>query len=153
MLRRCLCLLACVFAVLALTPGGVAQALNPHMQLSTHCVIAAEDELQSAAVAARDAKAAEVGRARATVVGGYDPETGEVVAGCSSNPVGCAEDDVTRQLGGDPSVPRFTQAVRPRTGEPIPVCARCQGTYVPGQFPPGTLFTPGGPWTLDGLEP
>lgn len=103
------------------------------------------DELLDAARVARDAKAAEVGRTKATVTGGYGRD-GVPTAGCSSNPVGCAEDDVARQIGGDPKDITFTEAIRPRTGEQVPICPRCQGTYDQSQFPAGTLFDPAGPW-------
>jgi RHS repeat-associated protein len=95
--------------------------------------------------AARDARAREVGKRVATVTGGYNTETGEVVAGCSGGGI-CAEDDVVRQLGGDPDKVRFTEAVRPRTGREQPVCVRCQEKYSPEQFPPEVRYEPGGAW-------
>lgn len=82
---------------------------------------------------------------KATVTGGYGRD-GVPRAGCSSNPVGCAEDDVARQIGGDPKDVTFTEAIRPRTGDQVPICPRCQGVYDQSQFPPGTLFDPAGPW-------
>lgn len=103
------------------------------------------DDALRAARAARDVKAAEVGRSKATVTGGYGRD-GVPVAGCNRNPIGCAEDDVARQIGGDPSDINFTEAIRPRTGEQVPICARCQGTYDQSQFPSGTLFDPNGLW-------
>lgn len=103
------------------------------------------DDLLNGARAVRDAKAAEVGRSKATVTGGYGRD-GRPVAGCSSNPIGCAEDDVARQIGGDPKDITFTEATRPRTGDQVPICPRCQGTYDQSQFPSGTLFDPAGPW-------
>jgi len=108
--------------------------------------VVAEDELLRAARAARDAKAAEVGRVKATVTGGYHPPTGRVVSGCSSNPFGCAEDDVVRQLDVDPTEVRFTEAIRPRTGEEVPICARCQKKYTREQFPEEVEWKEGGPW-------
>lgn len=99
-----------------------------------------EENLLATARKARDAKAAEVGRSKATVTGGYDPSTGRVVAGCSRNPTGCAEDDIARQLGIPPDQIRFIEAIRPRTGRQVPVCARCQSKYGRSQFPPGTIF-------------
>lgn len=103
------------------------------------------DDVLDAARAARDAKAAEVGRDKATVTAGYGRD-GRIVTGCSSNPVGCAEDDVARQIGGNPKEISFTEAVRPRTGREVPICPSCQGKYDQGQFPPGTLFHPEGLW-------
>ena len=79
------------------------------------------------------------------MTGGYGPD-GRPVAGCSSNPIGCAEDDVARQLGGDPKDTNFTEAIRPRTGDQVPICARCQVAYDQSQFPPETPFDPLGPW-------
>lgn len=57
------------------------------------------DEMLDEAREARDALAREVGSSKATVTGGYNPKNGRVAAGCNSNPTGCAEDDVARQLG------------------------------------------------------
>lgn len=105
---------------------------------------APEDSL-AAARAARNAKAVEVGSSKATVTGGYGMN-GVPRAGCNSNPIGCAEDDVARQIGGDPGDINFTEAIRPRTGEQVPICWSCQGKYDPSQFPPGTEWKPGGPW-------
>ncbi len=75
----------------------------------------------------------------ATVTGGVNVQTGEVVSGY--NTAGrCAEDMVVERLGGDASKVRFSEAIRPRTGEQVPVCERCQGTYRPAQFPEGVIF-------------
>ncbi len=75
----------------------------------------------------------------ATVTGGVNVQTGEVVSGY--NTAGrCAEDMVVERLGGDASKVRFSEAIRPRTGEQVPVCERCQGTYTPAQFPEGVIF-------------
>ncbi|GIL26348.1 RHS repeat-associated core domain-containing protein [Actinocatenispora comari] len=111
------------------------------------------DEALGAARAARDAKAAEVGAAKATVTGGYDPAKGasSAVAGCNRNPVGCAENDVERQLGIGSKDVQFSEALRPRTGKEIPICVRCQDRYDPSQFPPGVRYDPGGRWDLEGL--
>ncbi len=75
----------------------------------------------------------------ATVTGGVNVQTGEVVSGY--NTAGrCAEDMVVERLGGDASKVRFSEAVRPRTGEQVPVCERCQGKYTSDQFPEGVIF-------------
>ena len=88
-----------------------------------------------------------VGKRVATVTGGYNVDTGQVAAGCSSGDgTMCAEDDVVQQLGGDPSKVRFTEATRPRTGGEVPVCIRCQAKYSPDQFPEGVGYDEGGPW-------
>ncbi|HET9646779.1 MAG TPA: hypothetical protein VFP34_00925 [Microlunatus sp.] len=75
----------------------------------------------------------------ATITGGTNIETGETVSGVNHSGM-CAEDDVAAQLGGDPSKIRFSPATRPRTGQEVPVCTRCQGKYGRNQFPPGTKF-------------
>jgi RHS repeat-associated protein len=101
------------------------------------------------AEAARDALGQQLGRKSATYTGGV--KDGRVAAGRSANPVGCAEDDVARQLGADA---QFTKAMgwrrSPATGQrewvEIPVCTRCQGKYSPDQFPPDVKAEPGGPW-------
>jgi len=65
--------------------------------------------------------------------------TGEVAAAaCNYGP--CAEDMVVQELGGNAADVRFTEAVRPRTGDEVPVCQRCEGTYGRDAFPPGTQF-------------
>jgi len=75
----------------------------------------------------------------ATVTGGVNVETGQVAAGY--NTAGkCAEDVVVGKLGGDPSKVRFSEAVRPRTGQQVPVCERCQGKYTKDQFAEGAIF-------------
>ena len=104
-----------------------------------------DSDLLDQARAARDDLAHEKGRKTATVTGGYTDD-GRVVAGASSNPTGCAEDDVARQLGGDPKDIHFTEAIRPRTGDEVPVCRRCQGRYDRNQFPPGAQYEQGGAW-------
>jgi RHS repeat-associated protein len=108
--------------------------------------IARSGRLINAARAARDIRAAEVGRRKATVTGAYDIIRGRVVSGCSSNPVGCAEDDVVRQLNVSRWRVRFTEAIRPRTGEEIPICKVCQSSYRPWQFPRLVKWLRGGPW-------
>jgi len=75
----------------------------------------------------------------AAVTGGVNIETGEIAGGYSTAG-GCAEDMVTARLGGDPSKIRFSEAIRPRTGQQQPVCQRCQGKYLPSQFPEGVIF-------------
>ena len=82
----------------------------------------------------------------ATVVAGVDLRTGEVYVGVKrSSNYGrlavCAEDIVFRGLGGNINANIImTPAVRPRTGELIPVCPRCQTKYPPNQFMKGTTF-------------
>ena len=75
----------------------------------------------------------------AAVTGGVNIETGEVAGGYSTAG-GCAEDMVVARLGGDASKIRFSEAVRPRTGQQQPVCIRCQGKYIQSQFPEGVIF-------------
>lgn len=77
----------------------------------------------------------------ATVTAGYNIRTGEVAA----RPCGggrCAEDHVVDALGGDKSLVRFTEAVRPRPGgvplRQVPVCARCEAKYGRDAFPTKT---------------
>jgi hypothetical protein len=78
----------------------------------------------------------------ATVTGGVNVETGQVAGGY--NTAGkCAEDMVVERLGGDASKIRFSEAVRPRTGQQQPVCVGCQGKFVKEQFPEGVIY--GGP--------
>jgi RHS repeat-associated protein len=130
---------SCWWLLTDIVPAGKAA------KAASKAVDGAADMLHGAR-GARDAKAGEVGSSKATVTGGYDPKTGRVVAGCNRNPVGCAEDDVARQLGIDPKDVRFTEAIRPRTGREVPICVRCQEKYDPSQFPPGTSFDSGGRW-------
>jgi hypothetical protein len=80
---------------------------------------------------------------RLAVIGGVNIRTGRTAFGRSSNPVGCAEDDVVRQLGGDPNEVLFSKATRrrlARLNSQIAICRHCQAKYRPSQFPPGTKF-------------
>ncbi|WP_363796410.1 RHS repeat-associated core domain-containing protein [Lysobacter firmicutimachus] len=90
---------------------------------------------------ARDALArslAQQGRkAPATVTGGVNSKTGEVAArACGGGK--CAEDHVAEALGGKKEDIKFTEATRPRTGEQVPVCQRCERNYGRESFPKGT---------------
>ncbi len=127
--------------------GRLVKGLRNFFRTSTDELAGADDLLNQARLA-RDQVAEQAGSRVATVTGGYDPATGRVVAGCSG-PGFCAEDDALRQLvelGGDPDNVRFTEAIRPRTGLEVPVCVRCQATYLPSQFPASVRFQPGGKW-------
>jgi RHS repeat-associated protein len=98
--------------------------------------------LEKAAVNERDALVESLKSSKwkpATATGGYNTQTGEIVAKvCGGGK--CAEDHVVQALGGDKTKVRFTQAIRPRTGEQVPVCARCEENYGRDAFPPGTEF-------------
>ncbi|MCC6176191.1 MAG: hypothetical protein IT305_12870, partial [Chloroflexi bacterium] len=98
--------------------------------------------------AARDAIGEKM-KWKATVNGGYDRKTGKVAGGCNKNPIGCAEDDVDRQLGGNPADHVHTESIRPRTGNQVPICHNCPRTHSPSQYPSGTRVEPGGPWGID----
>ena len=102
----------------------------------------------AAAEGARNFLAERVGRSRSTIVGGWDPVTGEVVAACADQ-LGCGEDAVVRALGLPNWLVQFTEAVRVRPGKllKVPVCVRCQSRYLQSQFPPGTTYSPGGLWS------
>jgi RHS repeat-associated protein len=102
------------------------------------------------AEAARDSTANQLKRKHATYAGGY--KDGIVVSGCSSNPMGCAEDDIARQLGADAQMTGAKGWRRNKaTGEleyiDIPVCKRCQSKYKKSQFPSDVKFEPGGDWS------
>ncbi|WP_070019727.1 DUF6531 domain-containing protein [Streptomyces nanshensis] len=109
-----------------------------------------EDQDDSAAAGryARDLAGQESRNKHATYTSGYDPATGQVAVGYSSNPTGCAERDVERQLGGNPETPVFTKAFGWRKGQwvEIPICVRCQDRYSPSQFPPDVTWDKGGSW-------
>jgi hypothetical protein len=97
------------------------------------------------ATVARDQLAAVLKEQRsppAAVTAGYNTETGAVAAAFSRDRQ-CCEEHVVALLGGDPSKVRFTKATRPRTGEEVPICLRCQEKYIASQFPPGTKFSAG----------
>ncbi len=101
------------------------------------------------AEAARDALMNDRKRKHATYAGGA--KNGKSVGGCSTNPTGCAEDDIDRQLGPGAS---FTKAFGWRRNREtnelerteIPVCCRCQLKYSPNQFPSDVKAEPGGAW-------
>lgn len=111
------------------------------------------DENIAKAIEARDAEVTRIqGLSKAqqskiaTVVGGLDIRTGEVYVGVKNSKIyagnaSCAEDIVFRGLGGNTNANIImTPAVRPRTGEIIPVCTRCQTKYPVNQFVKGTTF-------------
>lgn len=92
---------------------------------------------------ARDALASALsplgGKAPATVTAGYNRVSGEVAASACGGGV-CAETNVVTMLGGKASDVQFTEAVRPRTMQEVPICARCESTYGRESFPPETKF-------------
>jgi hypothetical protein len=83
------------------------------------------------------------------VTAGYDPATGRIETGSARPPHGCAETDVANKLGIPRDQVQFTDAIRPRTGEEVPICTNCQDKYSPNQFPPGTQAQEGGSWGID----
>ena len=74
-----------------------------------------------------------------TIAAGDNKVTGEVRVAINYSKVNhgllCAEDLV---VAIDDIV--LTPAIRPRTGEIVPVCKRCQGKYPRTSFMPGTPF-------------
>jgi hypothetical protein len=114
------------------TPKAVAPGLK-----------AGPRNLQAEAIAARDRLAAEAAGQKhppATVVGAYSESTGKVTAGASrGGGAGCAEGVCDANLGS-PGDTKFTTAVRPRTGQTVPVCNNCESTYGRGAFPPNAAF-------------
>jgi hypothetical protein len=96
----------------------------------------------SKARAARDLLSGELaarGRPPATVTGGYNTKTGEVAArACGGGQ--CAETHVLDALGGAIDDVRFTEAVRPRTGNEVPICPSCEATFGRDKFPPNAKF-------------
>ncbi|MGR6872725.1 RHS repeat domain-containing protein [Pseudomonas sp. HK3] len=98
---------------------------------------------------ARDALANSKKRKHATYAGGH--KDGKIVSGCSSNPSGCAEDDIARQLGSDAKMTGAKGFRRNKTtGEleykDIPVCTNCQSKYSKSQFPSDVKYDSGGTW-------
>lgn len=111
------------------------------------------DDYLAKATAARDA---EVARIQAlsktqqskytTVVAGVDLRTGEVIVGSKNSIIYkgqaiCAEDLVISKFI-PPSNANIimTSAIRPRTGQVIAVCTRCQTKFPVNQFIQGTVF-------------
>lgn len=102
------------------------------------------------AIAARDAALEEIAGLSSAqrnqvsaVVGGVNEETGETAVGIkrSGEDYGkCAEDLCAEEFGEHAELFLMSPAIRPRTGEIIPVCKRCQSKYRRDQFPPGTPF-------------
>ncbi|MBY3136109.1 RHS repeat-associated core domain-containing protein [Rhizobium laguerreae] len=126
------------FAIGALAVGGIGKVLAP---ISKEAGTA---KLFGNAITERDALSSSLapltGKARpATVTGGYNVKTGQVVAEACGGGM-CAEDYVVKSLGGNKADIRFTQAVRPRTGLEVPVCTRCETNYGRDSFPTGTRF-------------
>jgi len=81
-------------------------------------------------------------KAPATVTAGYNRVTGQVAArACGGGK--CAEDHVVEALGGKSADISFTEAIRPRTFEEVPICLVCEGKYGRDAFPPDTIFKSG----------
>jgi hypothetical protein len=70
-----------------------------------------------------------VGKDAATVTGGVNTKTGAIAAGRSDGCGNCAENAVSDALGGKKEDVKFTDAIRPRTGEQVPVCATCEANF------------------------
>ena len=138
----------------AITPSNTTQAQAAFITSTTVTVAAtlpAAPEVEAAevaaqipgealmgqAVAARDALAAEVGASKATVTGAFNSETGQVTAAACGGGQ-CAEDVANGQLQGGAT--NFTKAIRPRTGNEVPICERCESTYGRDKFPPDAQF-------------
>lgn len=92
---------------------------------------------------ARNALAGELtplkGCAPATVTAGYNVRSGEVSARACGGGT-CAEGHVAKALGGKNADIRFTEAMRPRTGAEVPVCADCEAECGRAAFPKATKF-------------
>ena len=116
-------LIAALAAILGITTASASAAVEAEIRIGAISVSgepAVEPPQHVPAGQGRDAGqtshqivvatgvAAEVGSSKATVTAGYGRD-GRVVAGCNRNPVGCAEDDVARQIGGDPKDITFTE--------------------------------------------
>jgi hypothetical protein len=104
----------------------------------------------SLAEALRDETGQQLKRKHATYAGGH--KDGKVVVGCSSNPTGCAEDDIARQLGSDANMTGAKGWRRNyETGQlewtDIPVCTKCQTKYNRSQFPSDVKYDAGGTWS------
>jgi RHS repeat-associated protein len=97
------------------------------------------EDAEAARNALSDSLAPMKGKAPATVTGGYNAKTGEVAAkACGGGK--CAEDHVAAALGGNKEDIHFTTAVRPRTGEEVPICPTCEATYGRDSFPTNATF-------------
>lgn len=74
-----------------------------------------------------------------TITGGWNLETGKfAAAACTGGD--CAEDRVAKALGNDLKNIRFTKAMRPRTGDDVPACTRCEDRYTRLAFPSDAQF-------------
>ncbi len=102
---------------------------------------AAANRLQAEAAIARDALVDQLAGKRyrpATVVGAYSPGTGRIATGSSRGAGrGCAEYACAEALGFPGDI-HFTTAVRPRSREPVPVCATCEEAFGRNAFPDPT---------------
>lgn len=104
-----------------------------------HCALAAMTPLERAR-AARNQLAAQSGDEVATVTGGYNTRTGQVTAKGTQGDGNCAEHNVAATLGNNKAEIKFTEATRPRTGEEVPVCTKCETRFGREKFPEGTQF-------------
>ncbi len=76
----------------------------------------------------------------ATVLGGFNKRTGEVVVAVKKSGAFCAEDVAVQALGGNIDDIVLTPAIRPRNNAVIPVCKYCQEKYPQSMFIEGTIF-------------
>ena len=128
---------------------GAANALTTALDVVSGAAMGAGSgrragaETLAEARAARNALAGELaplkGQAPATVTAGYNVRTGEVAARACGGGT-CAEGHVAKALGGNKADIRFTEAIRPRTGAEVPVCAGCEAEYGRAAFPKATKF-------------
>ena len=125
------------YAVLPVV-GAVFRALLPAAR-AARTISAAERELgdELTDIAGRATR-----RRPAMVIGAENPTTGTSAAGRSyPGPTGCcAETNAADNVGGSYRDVRFTQPVRPATGQTWEVCKDCQKKFDRSQFPPGTKF-------------
>ncbi len=109
-----------------------------------------QEDPAAAARYARDLQGHEDRGKHPAYTGGFDPSNpSRVFVGCSSNPSGCAEQDVERQVGRGPAGVVFTKAFgwRAKKWVEIPICVRCQARYKRSQFPPDATYDQGGDWS------
>jgi RHS repeat-associated protein len=116
---------------------GGATTLTTSVPAAIETESVSSTALLSQAEDARDALAGQVGASKATVTGAYNSQTGEVTAAACGGGQ-CAEDVANGQLQGGAT--NFTKAIRPRTGNEVPICERCETTYGRDKFPSDAQF-------------
>lgn len=115
-----------------------------------------DDRISEATGLRDEAARAATGKAKSrTYTAAVNRKNGDIAVGCSGNG-SCAEPNILNHTGWDADDVTFTRAVRRedigdgmgKVLQEKEICVVCQGNYPPGNFVPGVLYDPKGPWMI-----